>query len=408
MTTPLPDIVNRATDLALDFFNEGNKTAFLFHDYNRGVQVARLVEDLSIGSGLSDKSPEVEVAKLCAHFSNMGHTSKSIKPSEAAKTIASEFLKENHYPPHKMRMVMDCLDQTSPGHIPNSPEAKLLADAETAYLTSTNFGRLSPLLRLERELVHGEKVTPLEWEQQMLATLLGKGFRTSFGKIHFGGFLHANILEQKNKVDVLATKRKKVVINEEDHLRVFQHIEPKGNPLRGAQTFFRSVYRNHINLSAIADNKANMMTGINAILVSVIISLITYGNLIFHHKVLLLPISIFLVTALVSLVFSVMAASPRVTRSNNKIKDKLQIRKNIAFFGNFSGLRLDEYEEAMDAMLRDDELLYGNMSRDLYFLGKALDRKYRLLRFSYLIFMAGFTVSVLIFLFVFVIPYFNS
>ena len=37
--------------------------------------------------------------------------------------------------------------------------------------------------------------------------------------------------------------------------RPFQGIERKV-PLRAIQSFFRSNYRNHINLSAIADNKA--------------------------------------------------------------------------------------------------------------------------------------------------------
>jgi hypothetical protein len=52
----------------------------------------------------------------------------------------------------------------------------------------------------------------------------------------------------------------------------------------------------------------------------------------------------------------------------------------------------------MDAVLRDGELLYGNMVRDLYFLGKVLDKKYRYLTMSYNIFMIGFIATVITFL----------
>ena len=71
---------------------------------------------------------------------------------------------------------------------------------------------------------------------------------------------------------------------------------------------------------------------------------------------------------------------------------------DIVFFGNFVNLELEEYEEAMDAVLREGELMYGNMVRDLYFLGKVLDKKYRYLTNSYNIFMVGFVATVLIFL----------
>ena len=61
-------------------------------------------------------------------------------------------------------------------------------------------------------------------------------------------------------------------------LRKFQMLERK-QPTSGAQTFFRANYRNHINLSAIADNKANIMISVNAILISVIISALSYQNI---------------------------------------------------------------------------------------------------------------------------------
>jgi len=140
------------------------------------------------------------------------------------------------------------------------------------------------------------------------------------------------------------------------------------------------------------------MISVNTILISVLISALSYRNISETNPVVMLPAVIFLVSGLASLIFAVLSARPKVTRLLLKNGDKELAQKNIAFFGNFVSLDLDRYEEALDAALRDGELLYGNMARDLYYLGKVLDRKYRYLTTSYNIFMIGFISAVSVFL----------
>jgi hypothetical protein len=140
------------------------------------------------------------------------------------------------------------------------------------------------------------------------------------------------------------------------------------------------------------------MISVNAILISVIISVLSYQNIPETQPMVLLPVVLFLVTALTSLIFAVLSIRPKVTAQNDGKVDLNEARKNIVFFGNFINLSLEQFEEAMDAVLRDGELLYGNMTRDLYFLGKVLDKKYRFLTMSYNIFMVGFVSTVISFL----------
>ena len=40
---------------------------------------------------------------------------------------------------------------------------------------------------------------------------------------------------------------------------------------------------------------------------------------------------------------------------------------------------LEEYQWAMNEMMKDKEYLYNSMIKDLYFLGLVLEKKYRLL-----------------------------
>lgn len=207
--------------------------------------------------------------------------------------------------------------------------------------------------------------------------------------------LAQHLLEQKTQVE--KWKRKQDEDDPEQILRKFQQLERK-IPYGGMQTFFRTSYRNHINLSAIADSKANIMISVNAILISVIISAISYKNITETNPMIMMPAVIFVVTGLTSLTFAVLSARPKVTALNKNLHDKTMIRQNLFFFGNFVSLRLDEYEEAMDAIFRDGELLYGNLVRDLYHLGQVLDKKYRYLTLSYNIFIVGFIATVVFFM----------
>jgi len=187
-------------------------------------------------------------------------------------------------------------------------------------------------------------------------------------------------------------KKKLIFFTKKAKPKALENLEEKV-PNRAIQTFFRTNYRNHINLSAIADNKANIMISVNAILLSVMISLLTYRNVAETKPMILMAISVFFITGLTSLVFAVLSARPKVTTVNKQSKDKIINQKNIIFFGNFVHLDLDEYEAVMDAVFRDGELMYGNMVRDLYYLGKVLDKKYRYLTTSYNIFMVGFVAT---------------
>jgi membrane associated rhomboid family serine protease len=55
----------------------------------------------------------------------------------------------------------------------------------------------------------------------------------------------------------------------------------------------------------------------------------------------------------------------------------------------------------MNELLRDNNRLYTNMIRDIYSLGSVLERKFRLLRTSYTIFMVGLIAGVTLFIIVY-------
>lgn len=169
---------------------------------------------------------------------------------------------------------------------------------------------------------------------------------------------------------------------------------------RGIETMFRSAYRVQMDLTSLADNKANMMISINGIIMSIIIAAV--APKLDANPWLLLPTALLLVGSLVSIVFAILAARPRVSHLPISLTDLRHSEGNILFFGNFANMREDEFVEGMQEMMEDKSFVYDTMIRNLHALGCVLNRKFGLLRVAYNSFMIALVLGVTSFLGVFV------
>ncbi len=165
---------------------------------------------------------------------------------------------------------------------------------------------------------------------------------------------------------------------------------------RGIETMFRTSYRTHLTLSGIADNKANIMISINGIIISILIA--SVSPRIGEIPALILPTAVFLVTCVVSMIYAILAARPRVTSLHVSLEDVRENRANLLFFGNFVNMPEDDFVVGMHELMGNTDQLYTNMIRDIYSLGGVLNKKYRLIRTSYTVFMLGLSVGVALFL----------
>lgn len=164
---------------------------------------------------------------------------------------------------------------------------------------------------------------------------------------------------------------------------------------RGTETVFRTSYRTHMDLSSIADTKANIVIGINGLILSIILA----GAPVFigARSWMLLPVSVLLVTALTTTIFAVLSARPRIVDTDQTVEEMAESNTSLLFFGNFVHLSRQEYLEGMREMLSEKDRTYNNMILDLYGLGQVLRRKFRLLHVSYTVFMVGLTIAVVLF-----------
>ncbi len=376
----------------LNLYNEQKSAKFVYHTYQLTNAIIKQVTILANEEEV--EAHDREVALLAGWFCSVGYLMDYQDPLHYSRLEAEKFLLAQEYPEKGISKVIKTIDTFKRDTPPTTVAEKLLFDAVNIVEIFQNFEEKAAFQKLEFELVTQEKINKKSWNAVMWQRLLKTKLYTHSARQTYDNKLSMLIQDYQDQMNKNNSWEK---IPLELSSKTFADIEKKA-PNRGVQTFFKSNYRNHINLSAIADNKANIMISVNSILISVLITALSYRNIAETNPSVILPVVIFLITGMASLIFAVLSARPKVTSIISRHKPVEEIKKNIAFFGNFSSLDLDQYEDAMEEVLNDGNLLYGNMTRDLYYLGKVLDKKYRYLTVSYNTFMVGIVSTVITFL----------
>jgi predicted metal-dependent HD superfamily phosphohydrolase len=395
------DLFQKTQEYVFSLFKEKLSPKFLYHNYKHTLEVVSTCKE--IGEWYDLDKDRMETLLLAAWFHDVGYAETYHGHEGKSILAAQEFLAANGYPEQKVKEVCDLILSTSVGRKPSSISEEIMHDADYISIGKKSFFERAELLRIEWEVFLNKFYTDLEWAQLQLEFLLNNSFITEYALKEYGGQRGKNIDAQRRRLEKLRASGNRETV--------------KGSrPGRGVETMYRATYRNHIELSAIADNKANMMISINTIIMSVIISLfgsgVTFvGKGYFEHLRFALPMCMLLITSLTSVIFAVLSAKPTVTskkaeaEGNEELKEAAERKSSLLFFGNFSEMPIDSFVKSMDKLKGDQENLYRNMSIDIYYLGKVLKQKYHLLRYSYLIFMIGLILSVLVFLVVFVLSY---
>ncbi len=160
-------------------------------------------------------------------------------------------------------------------------------------------------------------------------------------------------------------------------------------------TLYRVTMQNQIRSISIVDQKANIIVGINTILISIIITVMSlesnYGSFEFLAQLdLNLPLSILLVCCFISGIIALFVVRPSPRLWQKQIPSQL-------FFMDFRNFSLDSFHDKMDAIMDSDKSAYRTLNTDMYLFGQTVIRKYRLLSLAYLIFLLGFVTTVITF-----------
>lgn len=386
-------LVEKAENFVINLLNEQLEKQLVYHNVSHTQRVVEKSLELAELAKLSDEDKEKLV--LSAWFHDTGFTVNPDNHEEESVQIASEFLKGENTPKETIEAISEIILSTKLGVIPKTNLDKLLNDADCAHLGSKNFLDITELVRKEWELTQNKVLSEAEWLETNINFLTnGHKFYTPFASKKW------EKQKGKNLAQLLKAQKKEQQETEKINQKKEELAFKKNKielPERGIETMFRVALRNHITLSDIADTKANILLSVNAIIISMALSTLIpkLDNPSNHY--LIIPSLIFILFTVISIVLSVLATRPNVTMGKFSKEDVANKKVNLLFFGNFHKMELNEFEWAMSEMMKDRDYLYSSLTKDLYFLGLVLNRKYGLLRTTYTVFMIGIILSVIAF-----------
>jgi hypothetical protein len=170
-------------------------------------------------------------------------------------------------------------------------------------------------------------------------------------------------------------------------------IEIKG----GLLSYMRTLNRNHVDLTSIADNKANILISINSIMITILIPIVLANYSIIEEKNLFPPLILFATTCIVTIYIAAQVLTP-FTGNRVKIFNEFYRLKSPFFFKSYESLEFEEYLELFKATTSDKTRLSRVILKDFYFFGIILESKYKLVRQAYRLFKAGILLSFISFI----------
>ncbi len=380
-------IVSKAEDFATKKLASNSGPNYLYHNLRHTQRVAQSTEELIKGEEINDK--DAALLLVAAWFHDLGYTVTYANHEEESCAMAKEFLKENDCSQDFIDSTCQLIMATVKDHEPKNKLEEIIRDADSSHFAVKSFLATSELLREELSSLGIQSYSIGDWRKENVRLLRNQHrFYTEYAIENWQKGKDKNV-----KKLVKAKKKNKKLIKKESLKAKF-----KGElPDRGIQTLYRVTLRNHMKLSDIADTKANILLSVNAIIIS-----LALANLIPKldnpsNDYLFYPTFLFIIFSVVSMVMSVLATKPNVTSGQFTEEEVKSKKVNLLFFGNFHKMELSQYNWAMNQLIKDKDYIYSSLTKDLYYLGIVLERKYRLLRWTYTIFMIGMVLSVIVF-----------
>lgn len=383
------DLLQEADNYVQQQILENLPNTYLFHNYEHTTEVVNSAKKLAKSANLGEE--ENFQLLMAAIFHDLGYVKSHEGHEKESAAMAAAFLREHGLEKKQIDKIKKLILSTKEEEEPETELEKLLHDACWSFLGRKRFFRRAQLLEMEYEQINNVKISKKKWNRRMLDLQLNTAFLTPYALEEYGSRKNKNTVKQQKE---LADSRKKSI-----------RKKTGKNFGRGIDTLYRVALRNHINLSSIADGKANMIISINTLVLSILITAGTAGLSIeslslANNLDLVIPVFLLMLSSLAAIIFAVLSAMPKVSGAPLEFENgEVDPRKfNLLFFGNFLRLKKEEYVAHLRELKKDQELLYDDLARDLYNLGVVLQKKYRLLTVAYRVFIGGLVISVLAFL----------
>jgi len=381
------DFFKEVRGYVFKLFKSNLPSAVVYHNFDHTVEVVNAAFEIGTAENISDE--EMKTLLIAAWFHDTGNIKSYLNHEEESKKIVSNFLKDKGFEKDQISTISGLIDATKMPQKPKNKLERIICDSDLVHLGKKDFKEKSELLKLEWELLGYKNSSEFDWCFENENFLTTHSFFTDYAYENFNSQKTKNLLKLKKDLKKMKDGSEKKLKN--------KSTKKEMNPEKGIETMFRVTLRNHINLSAIADTKSNILLSVSAIMMSIVLTTLVPKLDKPDNYYLIYPTAIFLFITVVTIIFSILATRPKVTSGNFTKEDIANKKVNLLFFGNFYKMSLEEFQEGIFEVMGDYNYLYKSLMKDLYFLGIVLQKKYKLLRIAYTIFMIGIVISVIAF-----------
>lgn len=396
------ELLIKTEDHVNQFYRDHSDSNLLYHNQSHTLEVLGNTKKIADHYQLDDRSYFIVCAAACFH--DLGNLVKNVESHEMKSAqLAADYLSGLGINEEGITAVKNCILATK---MPQSPETlleKIICDADLYNLGTDDFWEKTKLLKKEMEALGNAKIDGITWRASTISMLESFTYHTDYCKLLLDKTRAANLerlkRKQEKKIDELSGNATPAVTVDGNLVAVVNKPagkpKKKERPLRGIETMFRISASKNIRISEMADNKANIMISVNSIIISVILGLM--ARTLEENKNLIIPTIVLLTVNVGTIIFSVLATRPKIANGFFTPEEVANRSVNLLYFGSFYNMNFKEYDDGLKEMMEDSDFLYGSLSKDTFWQGKVLGRKYRLLRISYTIFLYGIVAAVLAF-----------
>nr|WP_314496709.1 Pycsar system effector family protein [uncultured Chryseobacterium sp.] len=385
-------VLNKAKDYVENLFKDKLSSVYFYHNFIHTTYAVNKAEEIMSHSEISTADREKVLLALWFHdvgftdCNGEGHEKKGVE-------IVTEFLLHENASREYIDEVAKLILATEKHHQPQNFLEEVMKDADFSHFASPFYHDSAEALRKEWELTGQMCFSNEEWNVMNVDFLKNRHtYFTDYAKKNWEPLKLKNVKKLEKKMDKEDKPKKEKSDSKNDK-------DQKSD--RSVDTLFRVTLNNHTRLSDIADSKANILLSVNAIIISVCLSVLVPKLDAPKNTHLIIPTFFLLLSSVLTIIFAILSTKPNVTKIHFTKQDVADRKVNLLFFGNFHQMQFNDYLSSMHDLIKDRDYIYDSMVKDLYYLGKVLDRKYKLLSITYTIFMTGIISSVLAFAYAF-------
>jgi hypothetical protein len=393
-------VIESARVYVESIIDENQQSGLEYHNSEHTKSVVRVALEIA-NSEKEFSYRSKENLELAALFHDVAYFKGRKNHEENGVEMAHVFLKDYDVDQEQLQDIERIILATKLPHSPTDLVEQIIQDADMSHLGRSDYLETT-FITLKKEMMgDSDGSDKMNWIEICISFLETHDYQTKYAIEHFRPIKKQNLIklykmkEEEQNIPEIPVE----IIDNEVPVKAKKKSKKKNRksdlPEKGVETMFRVALRNHLNLSKIADNKANTLISVNAIIISIVLS--TLFPKMDNNPYLIYPGLTIIIFSIITILISILSTIPKTSHGVLSREEVLNKEGNLIFFGNFHKMPLDDYEWSIGELMKDRDYLYKSLTRDLYFLGKVLNRKYMLLRYSYYIFMIGLIASIVMF-----------